>query len=250
MKKIILGLFALVCLFTLVACEQPTPGGNPGGDPGENPGGEVETPTMDEYKEEVFKYLDESFPSEITENISMPDYYAYEDGALAEITWESSNGRTVSSKGKFRANLFDEEITLTATILFYNIDGEETETFTHDVKVKTKGTEDLEAYKKIIEGYLPDFVYQDFELVEKDATFKGKNAFGAITYKSSREDVITSDGKYVNSLPEDQDVEYFYTVVINGIKIEGSKIIKAEGKKFPFSFVFHHFCLYFLTGKD
>lgn len=234
MKKIILGLFAIVCLFALVACgEQPGGGDNPGG--GDQPGGgEVETPTMDDYKEEVFNYLNESIPSEITENVEMPDFYAYEDGALAEFAWVSSNGKTLSSKGKFRANLFDEDITLTATVLFYNIDGEQTEIFTHDVKVKTKGTEDLEAYKKIIEGYLPDFVYQDFELVEKDATFKGKNAFGKITYKSSREDVITSDGKYVNSLAEDQDVEFFYTVEINGIIIEGSKIIKAEGKKFEY----------------
>ena len=40
----------------------------------------------------------------------MPDFYAYEDGALAEFTWASSNGKTLSSKGKFRANLFDEKI--------------------------------------------------------------------------------------------------------------------------------------------
>ena len=91
MKKIILGLFAIVCLFALVACgEQPGGGDNPGG--GDQPGGgEVETPTMDDYKEEVFNYLNESIPSEITENVEMPDFYAYEDGSLADFTWVSSN---------------------------------------------------------------------------------------------------------------------------------------------------------------
>ena len=226
MKKIIFGLFAFVCLFALIGCTGPDE------PPVITPPVEDET-TLEEYQAEVKEFLDKTIPSEVTENVELPDYYDYEDGASAFFEWSSSNGRTLSSKGKFRANLFDEEITMAAVVSFSDPYGKET-TFNYEKKVITKGSEDLEAYKKIIEGYLPDYVYQDFELVEKDATFRGKNAFGMITYKSGSEDVITSDGKYVNQNVEDIDVEFFYTVEINGIIINGSKIIKAEGKKYEY----------------
>lgn len=226
MKKIIFGLFAFVCLFALIGCTGPDE------PPVITPPVEDET-TLEEYQAEVKEFLDKTIPSEVTENVELPDYYDYEDGASAFFEWSSSNGRTLSSKGKFRANLFDEEITMAAVVSFSDPYGKET-TFNYEKKVITKGSEDLDAYKKIIEGYLPDYVYQDFELVEKDATYRGKNAFGMITYKSGNEDVITSDGKYVNQNVEDIDVEFFYTVEINGIIINGSKIIKAEGKKYEY----------------
>ena len=227
MKKLFLSFFAILCLFVLVGCGEPT---GPSDDPEDPPVDEI---TMEDYFNELKDYLNDEIPTEVKENIELPLDYEYEDGSYATMTWASSNGKTISSKGKYRENLFDENITLTATINISDEEGNE-ENFTYEKVVETKGSQDLEAYKKIIEGYLPDFVYQDFELVEKDATFKGKNAFGKITYKSSKEDVITSDGKYVNQNVEDIDVEYFYTVEINGMIINGSKIIKAEGKKYEY----------------
>ena len=70
----------------------------------------------------------------------------------------------------------------------------------------------------------------------KDATLENGMTIKVPLFIEEGETIIvsTSDGKYVNSLPEDQEVEYFYTVEINGIVIEGSKIIKAEGKKFQY----------------
>ena len=226
MKKIIFGLFAALCFLTLVACDNPQPPQPP------QPPVEEEM-TFEDYKAEIEKFLNELIPNEVSDNVEFPEYYEFEDGATAFFEYESSNGRTLSSKGKFRANLFDEKITITTTVLFCDPYGEETE-FKYSKELTTKGSEDIEEYKQIIASYLPDYVYTNFELVEKDSTYKGKNLFGKITYKSTREDVITSDGQYVNQLVEDQEVEFLFTVEINGIIVEGSKIITVEGKKYQY----------------
>ncbi len=226
MKKILIGLFMLVCLLTIVGC-QPNP------DQPVGPGGNDTAPTMEDYKNELQSYIDETIPSSISGDIAFEDYYDYEDGASASMTWTTSNGRTISSKGKYRQNLFDETIVLTATV---NMEDPLGNVYDFEVskEVQTKGSEDLEAYKQIIEGYLPDYVYSDFELVSRDGTFKGKNIFGEISYESSNPEVITSDGKYVIQVPEDTVVEFFYTVDINGMKVKGSKNITAEGKKYEY----------------
>jgi len=223
MKKICMCLFALLCLFVLAGCDQPEPPVGPSPD----------EPTIEEYEAEIKEFLNNAIPSEINETIEFPEYYEYEDGSLALMEWSTSNVKTLSKKGVFRANLFDEEIIISATISFNDPNGEET-FFSFEKKAITRGTEDLEGYKKIIEGYLPDYVYQDFELVVKDSTYRGKNAYGKISYKSGSEDILTSDGKYVNQNLEDQEVEFFYTVEINGIIVNGSKIITVEGKKFDY----------------
>ena len=165
MKKILLGLFLLICCFSLVACET---GGNPGGEP-EGPGqGNVNEESN--YLKEIKDYLNEYIPSAVTENIDLIDEYEYEDGSIALLEWSSSNGRTISSKGVFRANLFDEKITLTANIEVLTLEGD-SEIATFSKEVETEGSEDVEAYKAIIEAYLPDYTYHDIELVTRDTTY-------------------------------------------------------------------------------
>ena len=225
MKKILLGLFLFICCFSLIACES---GDNPGDGP--DVPGQGDNNEENDYLKELEAYLNEYIPSDVTENIDLLTEYEFEDGSIALLEWSSSNGRTISGKGVFRANLFDEKITLTANIEILSVDGDST-TYTFNKEVDTKGSEDVEAYKKIIESYLPDYTYQDIELVTRDTTFSSKNMFGNITYESKSPDVLTSEGKYVNTNKEDQVVEFCYTVSINGFLVKGSKNITVEGKK-------------------
>ena len=226
MKKILLGIFLFVCLFLLVACVEPTPGEGGGDNPGEN------LPSEDnkKYFDELNKYLNDSIPTNVNEDIELIREYEFEDGTVASLTWKSSNGRTVSSKGIFRSNLFDEEITLSAEIELYPLEGD-SEISSYSKIVSTKGTEDPEEYKALIASYLPDYTYHDIELVVRDTTYANKNMFGIITYESKSPDVLTSDGKYVNQNKDDQVVEFCFTVTINGFVLQGSKNITVEGKK-------------------
>lgn len=222
MKKLLFGIFSIVCLFVLIGCqEEPVVITPP-----------VE-PTIEDYKEELFNYLNEIIPTDVSEDVDLIDYYEYEDGSFAELEWVSSNGKTITSKGKYKQNLFDEEITLTSTINFLGANIDEA-TFNYEKSVNTKGYEDLDEYKAIIEANIPDFVYKDFALIYRDTTYREKNIFGAITYVSSRPDVITNDGLYVTKEAEDVEVEFQYEVSINGIIVNGSKMIVAEGQKFDY----------------
>ena len=155
MKKIIYGLFVILCFITLVACNTPEPPKPP-----------VDEPTLEEYEAEVKKYLDEVIPSEVSQNIEFPEYYDYEDGSLAVMEYQTSNGKTLSSKGKYRANLFDEEIIITVSITFTDTYGEESN-FSYEKKVNTKGSESLEDYKKTIASFLPDYVWYNYIQINK-----------------------------------------------------------------------------------
>lgn len=241
MKKLLLGFLCVFCLFVLAGCDllqQPeedpeeTPGETPDETPDENPDetpGETpdENPDKIDYISEIERYLEETLPEIVTEDIELIEEYEFSDGTCAQLEWETSQGRTLKKTGKYIQNLFDEEIILTATIGFDMLD----DFHTFEYTVKTLGTEDKDAYLDIIASYLPDFVYLDMELVDRDGTFKSQNLFGNITYKSTRPDVLTDAGEYVNTSKEDQEVEFCFTVSINGIVLEGSKIITVEGKK-------------------
>ena len=229
MKKILLGLFLLVCLFLFVACKEPEVPDEGGTGDGE----QNQTAENQKYFDELKNYLDELIPLEVTESIDLIKDYEFEDGAAALLEWQSSNARTISSKGVFRTNLFDETITLSAQIELFPLEGE-TELSEYSKTVETSGAEDIEAYKKIIESYLPDYTYHDIELVDRDTTYASKNMFGEITYESKSPDVLTSEGKYVNTYKDDQVVEFCYKVSINGFIVEGSKNITVEGKKDDF----------------
>lgn len=221
-KKIFTLLFAVICLFSLAACEFIPE------NPGVSGGGE-NTQDTDKYQAELNEVLQDSIPETVSGDIEFVKEYEFEDGTFAEITWVSSNGRTLNKRGEYFQNLFDEVLTLTGNVVIY-LDTTEF-TYEYTKEVKTYGTEDLDEYIEIIRGYLPDYVYRDIELVERDGTFRSQNLFGNITYESTRPDVLTSEGMYVNEYKEDQEVEFCFTVDINGIIVKGSKIITVEGEK-------------------
>ena len=243
MKKILLSFILVFSLFMLVGCQLTQNPEDPGTNP-ENPGQpenpedpeQPENPEDPENPEEpegidyiavIEEELSYIVPEVVTEDLDLITEFEFEDGSYATLSWETSQGRTLKKNGKYTQNLFDEEITLTATIGFDMLE----DFHVIDFKVKTLGTEDKDEYLEIIASYLPDYVYLDMELVDRDGTYKSQNIFGNITYKSTRPDVLTDEGKYVNKSKEDQEVEFCFTVKINGITLEGSKVITVEGKK-------------------
>lgn len=228
MKKIFLGIFAIICLFVLVGCVTEEP---PVIEPGTGVGDNTEDlERIENYKKELIEVLDNSIPSHVTENIELLDEYAYEDESFASIEWKSSNEQLVTRHGRFKNHVFAGEVTLTATIEIFNSWGENV-TFEYNKTVTTPGQMEISEYKKIVESQIPDYIFEDVEFVTKEATFRGKNIFGYITYVSSKPDVLSADGKYLNQNEEDQEVELFYTVDVRGTIIEGSKLITVEGKK-------------------
>lgn len=220
MKKIVLFIFYVCSLFVLVACDTGINNNNSQGNPLD----------VTKYKEELVNVFSDNIPNEVNENIELLDYYEYDDGSLAIINWDSSNGRTISKRGTYNQNLFDEKITLTANVELGLFDGNEV-TFTYSKVVNTKGYNDVEEYKKIILSQVEDYIYKDITLIDRDQTFKDQNMFATIEWVSSRPDVLTHDGKYVNQEKDDQEIELTFNLEINGINITASKIVTVEGRK-------------------
>ena len=234
MKKFLLCLFSVFCLFSLVGCKKdPEPTPDPDPDP---------EPVVTEYDKIIKEYLDETIPTDVKANIELPHSYSFDDDVYARIEWETSNERTISKKGRFSKNLFDEEIVLTGTVQYDN--GEEDYKYTKTVK--TEGKENLAEYKKTIEDNLPDYVYRDFDVITHDLTFKKYNLFGEITYTTSDTEVLKVtevteevDGKqetktvikYVNTDPTDQKVDLNYVCKINGIEVKGTKQVTVEARQ-------------------
>lgn len=221
MKKILLGVFSLICLFTLIGCQN--------NDPVINNDDEL----IEQYKQQLQQEIDKSIPTEISGRINLMKEFEFEDGTVAEIKWESSNPQVVSKLGSFNQGIFDEEITLTANIEIINNYGDNI-CYEYKVTSLTKGLTTVEEYKKVIEKQIPDYVYTDVTFVTKEATYKEKNIFANITYKSSNPEVLTADGKYLNQNPNDVEVEIMYTAEIRGKVLTGSKIVVVEGKKVDF----------------
>lgn len=221
MNKFIKSIFLflmVVALFSLVGCSEEKPI-------------IPDKPTQAEVKESVTKtvddYLKTIIPSTVTESITLPEEYEVEEGKYCYIEWESNHKATISNKGVYKSNIFDQTVDLTATIIYDDLDDDIVLTYS----VLAKGREDIEAYKKIIEDKIPDLVYKDTELVTRDITFISENIIGYITYTSSNQDVFSNDGKYLNKSSDDVNVTINYVININNIEITGSKDIVIEGKK-------------------
>lgn len=216
-RKILFGMFSIMCLLILIGCETTDPIIK-----NEDP--------MEKQKTEIQEYIDQTIPKIVNEKIELIKEYEFEDGTYAEISWTSSNAQIISKLGSYNQGIFDEEITLTATVEIINDFGDNT-IFEYAVKTTAVGLTTETEYKAIIESQIPDYIYKDVQFVTKEATFKEKNIFGYITYKSSNPDVLTDDGEYKNQNPEDVIVEISYTVDIRGKIVQGTKSVVVEGKK-------------------
>ncbi len=234
MKKTIYLLFIVICGILLIGCgpnecqgeecEEPCIG-----EECEEPctGDECTVIEKPEYEEIIVTYFDTTIPDIVDSNITLPTSYTYEDDCIVDIVWSSSNARTLSSKGVYRSNALDEQITLSATITSLDFDEE----YSYTKAVSTTGLMTKEEYLEIISVYIPDYVYNDITLVKRDLTFASKNWFGNITYNSSDEDVLTSQGVYCNQNANDTKVIFSYTIELNGIVVTGQKEVTVEGKK-------------------
>lgn len=221
MNKFIKTIFLLlmaICLFSVAGCEK---------EPDDNP----DVPAQADEKEKITKavddYLKTIIPEMVDQSITLPEEYEIEEGKYCYIEWESNHKGTITNKGVYKPNIFDQEVELSATIICDDLDEDIMLTY----NVVAKGREDINAYKQIIENRIPDIVYKDIELVTRDITFKNDNIFGYIEYSSSNTDVFSNDGKYLNKGTDDINVTVSYVVTINGIEINGSKDIVIEGKK-------------------
>lgn len=245
-KRSLLFLFFIITAFVLIGCKVEKPDDNNDDVVNNNQDNNQDNNQEDDnnedeklpdvdYEAELISYFDLNIPSEVNDDVILDTELLLSDDSEASIVWESSNGRTLSKKGVYKQNLFDETITLTATVTVVKyieeIDDFNIFEYVIEKNVITKGSEDLDEYKAIIESYIPDYVYKDFEIVSRDLTYKSKNLFGNISYTSSMPEVLTEEGKYVNTNVEDQIVDFNYLVEINGIEITGTKKVTVEGKK-------------------
>lgn len=148
MNKFIKSIFLflmVVALFSLAGCGEEKPI-------------IPDKPAQAEVKESVTKtvddYLKTIIPSTVTESITLPEEYEVAEGKYCYIEWESNHKATISNKGVYKSNIFDQTVDLTATIIYDDLDDDIVLTYS----VLAKGREDIEAYKKIIEDKIPDLV--------------------------------------------------------------------------------------------
>ena len=217
LKVIFIFVIAIFCI-SLVGCTTPEK-------PDDN------KPTQEELRktvsQKVDNYLKTIIPDCTDKSIELPEECVIEEDKYCYIEWETNHKATISNKGVYKANLFDQEVTLTATVIYDELNEDITLTY----NVIAKGREDKEAYKKIIEDRIPDLVFKDIDLVTRDITYKNENIFGYITYTSSNPDVFSNDGKYLNKGKDDVEIVLSYVIQISGIEITGEKNITIEGKK-------------------
>lgn len=218
-KKILFGMFSIVCLFVLIGCETPDPTIK-----------DDDNNLIEKQKTEIQEHINQLIPETVNSRIDLIKEYEFEDGTTAEIKWSSSNAQIISKLGTYNQGIFDEEITLTATIEIIS-DYEDNIIYDYSVKTIALGLTTEENYKAIVESQIPDYVYKDVEFVTKEATYRDKNIFGYITYTSSNPEILTADGKYKNENSEDVDVVISYSVEIRGKIVTGTKTVTVEGKK-------------------
>ena len=175
MKKILLSFILVFSLFMLVGCqltqkpEDPEEPGTNNPDP-ENPEDPEEPEEPEDPEPEGIDYiavieeeLSYIVPEVVTEDLDLITEFEFEDGSYATLSWETSQGRTLKKNGKYTQNLFDEEITLTATIGFDMLE----DFHVVEYKVKTLGSEDKDEYLEIIASYLLAVLYCVINLYPK-----------------------------------------------------------------------------------
>lgn len=210
MKKILFGIFIFINSLILIGCQESK-----------------KVPTEEEIVSEVIAYIDNEIPLETDVDIVFPTAYIFDENQQINIELIDISNKAIDFDGKIKQYMFDNEVEL-----FFLIYGGPIKT-EHEVikKLIVKGTEDIEGYRKIIESYIPDYIYKDIELVYRDKTYKDKNQYGNITYTSSDNTILTDDGKYVNTNAEDQKITISYNVSINYVNVKGSKEVTVEGRQ-------------------
>lgn len=224
MKKRFILVFVFIFAFLLCACQ--TPAHVHKFVDGVCECGEVEQVSVDSYEAVWKDFIDELIPAEITKKIDFPSEYIFEDGTIGFTELVSSNEKSISKKGLYFIDLFDNDVTLDAILMH-----ESGETYTVTKTVFAKGMTSGEGYVNYIKDTLiPDSVYKDTELSTVESEFfKERSAEGKITYTSSNPNAFTADGKYTLETKDDVVVTMSFTVEVNGKTFSGSKDITVLG---------------------
>ena len=122
--------------------------------------GDVEQVFEGTYEEVWEAYVDSIIPDVVEAKIQFPQEYIFADGTVGFAELVSSNTLSISNKGLYFVNLFDNYVTLTAKL--YHESGEEYQVVK---EVFAKGETTKEAYIEYIKDeIIPDTVYKDTEL--------------------------------------------------------------------------------------
>lgn len=206
----------LICIFALFlsACN------NTGGPV--VPGGKDLT-----YEEQWNKYINEIVPEEVSSKIYLGEEYIFEDGTIGFTQIESSNIKSISNKGLYFINIFHNQVDLVFTV--YHESGD---VYVVNKSVLAIGKMDREDYVKYVSDELiPDYVYKDIEFVTlEDDFFSVRGIEANITYTSSNENALTSEGKYVLETKDDVNVTISFVIEIYGFTLTGTKDVLVLGK--------------------
>lgn len=206
----------LICIFALFlsACN------NTGGPV--VPGGKDLT-----YEEQWNKYINEIVPEEVSSKIDLGEEYIFEDGTIGFTQIESSNIKSISNKGLYFINIFHNQVDLVFTV--YHESGD---VYVVNKSVLALGEMDREEYVKYVSDELiPDYVYKDIEFVTlEDDFFSVRGIEANITYTSSNENALTSEGKYVLETKDDVNVTISFVIEIYGFTLTGTKDVLVLGK--------------------
>ena len=184
-----------------------------------------------EYVKELDTYMESILPESMTKGFDIPLDFNFADGTYATLDWttEDTNIVSISKKGKvlYLSSLFDTSAKISCDIY---VDGVLKDSTSYEFAVSGAMTKD-EYITRFNEIYLPDTVYKSFDLKTKeDQIFKDRNIEGDITYTSSDESIVSSDGTYKLNSSSDTSVVFTYVVSINGFTVTGAKTIQVEGR--------------------
>lgn len=213
MKKAIKFLFILLILF-LVGCTKK----------------EDDTKKESEYAKELNAYMEGIIPQVMEKSFDIPLDFNFKDGKIALLEWESlsTNAVGISKKGRvtYLSSLFDCNAKVKCSIF---IDGTLKDEVEYEINVK--GEMSVDEYKHQFEElYIPTSIYKDIQFADKeDIIFGSRKIVGDITWTSSDESILASNGKYKNTNAGDQTISLNYNVLINDFTITGSKEVLIEG---------------------
>ncbi|MFA6662350.1 MAG: hypothetical protein WCS56_04895, partial [Bacilli bacterium] len=219
MKKGLYFVFVLVLLFALVGCNKT--------DDGTKTTDKDETQD-NEYQSEWETYINQTIPNEITENIELDDTFTFFDGNIGLVNMSTNSSPSLTSAGKYKGKPIDQAATLTCYALVEGLD----EPLIYDKEVVVKGYMSVEEYiSKVNEYVIPSNIYKDTPLPQiEDVVFADKEIQGTIEYTSDDESLLGSDGAYYNTSDKDISVIMNYTIEIEDLTIEGSKVMSVMAK--------------------
>ena len=217
MKKIFKLIFVLFISLNLIGCK-------------DNNNDDDDDESLSLYAKELNEYMETIIPDLMMQSFELPQEFNFSDGSEAYLEWESLNTNVISISRKGKAmyldSLFDTIASIKCSI---SINGLVTEEQIYKINVKGEMSE-ADYINKFNELYLPDSIYKDIKLkYAEDEIFKERKLKGTITYKSSNEDILSSDGDYKYQDSEDTIVTISANIEINGFNIVTQKDVLVEG---------------------